>query len=74
MPDIRKPDTPHAHYHQDEQGFWHACYHVCKSKATDWKFWCGLTIVNWIEFLPEHIFWFKVPGFSYFAVHILGLH
>lgn len=62
-----------AHFHRDKQGVLHACFHKCKSQLTSWRFWCGLTIVNWIEFLPEHIFWFKVPFFKTIATHWLGL-
>lgn len=60
------------HYHRDEAGYLVRCYHVCRSNLTSAKFWFGLTIVNTLEWLPEHALWARVPGFRVIAHFVLG--
>ena len=52
------------HEHRDENGLVVACYHVCKSQLKSGRFWFGLTVVNTLEFLPEHFIWFKLWPFT----------
>jgi hypothetical protein len=61
----------YPHFHTDEKGVIHRCYHRCKSAVFSWQFWFGVTIMNWIEFLPEHLFWLHVWPF-YLIAHWLG--
>lgn len=49
------------HYHLDQKGFAHRCYHRCKNLVADWSFWFGLTV----GFPIEHWLWEKVPLFVY---------
>jgi hypothetical protein len=48
------------HFHPDEHGRLVACYHACRSVATDWKFWLGVTV----SFPLEHFLWEKVWPFK----------
>jgi len=56
------------HYHEDNRGIFHACYHTCRGLLTNWQFWAGLTL----GFPVEHALWEKLPPFSYLS-HWLGL-
>lgn len=47
-----------AHYHKDEHGFLHKCYHKCRTVFT-WQFFIGVTL----SFPLEHALWTKVPIF-----------
>lgn len=58
----------HEHYHKDEKGILHRCYHECKQVVTQWGFWIGVTV----SFPIEHFIWEKLPGFSHIS-RMLGL-
>lgn len=63
------PSSYRAHYHQDEQGVWHRCYHKCRSTLLSWGFWAGLTM----GFPFEHLLWQRVWPF-YLLTSFLGIH
>lgn len=52
------PSSYRPHYHQDERGFWHACYHKCPS-------WLKIILVSaamnlfweFVTFWPIHHFY-----------------
>ena len=54
---IEKKVEPH--YHLDNKGVLHTCYHQCRRLVTDSAFWIGLTI----SFPFEHVLWEKVWPF-----------
>jgi len=47
------------HFHQDEEGIWHKCYHKSRGLLTNLQFWIGLTL----GFPVEHLLWEKVWPF-----------
>lgn len=57
-----------GHTHVNERGTLVKCYHECRTLASDWKFWIGMTL----GFPLEHALWEHVPGFSHIT-HWLGL-
>jgi len=50
----------HKHYHLDEKGLWHRCYHSCRNLLVNWQFWMGLTL----GFPVEHLIWEKLWPFK----------
>jgi len=61
---MRKP-----HYHKDDKGFLHRCYHASRNQILTWSFWLGLTM----GFPLEHLLWEHVWPF-YVITKFLGLH
>ena len=51
-------DSGH-HYHKDNDGILHRCYHSCRTVVSSWQFWLGMTL----GFPFEHYLWEKVWGF-----------
>jgi hypothetical protein len=61
------------HFHQDEAGLFHRCYHKCKSALTSWQFWLGSVVSQFIWFPFEHSLWDNVGVLHEFA-KIMGVH
>jgi hypothetical protein len=61
-----------GHFHKDDRGVLHKCYHKCRGALTSWQFWFGSVVSQVIWFPAEHLLWEKVWPF-YELTHWLGL-
>jgi len=55
------------HYHEDERGILHRCYHKTR---LSWKAWVLAAAIATLGFPIEHTIWEKVPPFSNVADRI----
>ncbi len=55
------------HYHEDEKGILHRCYHKTR---ISWKAWVLAATIATLGFPIEHTIWEKVPPFSNIADRI----
>lgn len=65
-PQVEKKVEPH--FHVDNKGVLHKCYHQCRRAIADWGFWLGVTV----SFPLEHFLWEKVWPF-YKLTELFGL-
>ncbi len=61
--------APVPHFHRDDRGFVHKCFHRCTTSIKQPSFWLGLTM----GFPLEHLLWEKVWPFL-LITRWLGLH
>jgi len=54
-----RKDPTHVHYHKDEKGIAHACYHACKNQNLFFSkmYWVSLTFAFPIEHIVYHKLW-----------------
>lgn len=57
-----------GHFHTDNRGYIHRCFHSCRNLLTSWQFWLG----TFLSFPIEHYIWLHCPLLSIIGQYIMG--